>query len=174
MKSEAKPSGGNPPPAEPLLQASQGEELRELIARLIDPWAWRQCEWAARDDNDEVLREYLPKREASLAKADAILSLTSRCARCGATRAEHDQEVVGLTCPDREGVFVDALQASQARCRVLEEAIMPFADAARAMTDLGEQWNILLRPRDYASERCVITVNDFRKALSTLGGRSDG
>lgn len=50
---------------------------REEVARIIDPWAWQQCEWASRDGNDAVLREYLPKREESLAKADRILSLAA-------------------------------------------------------------------------------------------------
>jgi hypothetical protein len=50
------------------------EEAVERAARIIDPWAFKQYEWASRDDNTEALRTAIREIEAARTKAREIFS----------------------------------------------------------------------------------------------------
>lgn len=61
-------------PDNPTPTGGFSEQQIERAARIIDPWAFNQCEWASRDDNDDLLRKWLPVRDAALTKARQILT----------------------------------------------------------------------------------------------------
>lgn len=175
MKSEAKPSGGNLPPAEPLLQASQGEELKP-------------CPFCGNEDvhiRPNRIGDYFVMCDSDVEGEEGCGASSSdrRCeTEAGAARRWNERAVASERTRESSPRQVEgdrsradletALQASQARCRVLEER--DWSDEtleryAREIVSAASHYQYA-----YTEKGAVSVVLDvlsrFRKALSAIGG----